>query len=133
MRKISPLLLAGLALAAPAPSSAYMFDYHVEFIGSIGYTWSEGVDINNQPIPRPPADPEYYINRLNIESGRSYGAAVELLVTPEVALGFNWSRQEGRLTGRTDRFGSHDITDMQVDNYHGTVTIRFDHVGDGLD
>lgn len=122
MRKISPLLLAGLALAAPAPSSAYMYDYKIEFIGTIGYTWSEGIDINNFEIGDPP---EYVINRLNIESGRSYGAAVELLVTPEVALGFNWGRQEGRLTARTRNFGSHDITDMQVDNYHGTVTIHF--------
>jgi len=121
MRRTCLLALAGLALALPAPAAAFLYDYRVEFIGTIGYTWSEGIDVNNLELP----EGHGVVNRLNIESGRSYGAGVEVLVTPEVALGFNWGRQDGRLTARLAGQGSRDVTDMQVDNYHGTVTVHF--------
>jgi hypothetical protein len=126
MRRISLLLLAGTALALPAQSQAYLYDYRIELIGSIGYTWSEGIDANlSVPADPPGAGNGFSLSRINIESGRSFDAGAEILVTPEVALGFNWGRQEGRLTGDVVGQGSHDITSMQVDNYHGTVTVHF--------
>jgi hypothetical protein len=122
LRRLSLLALAAAAVALTIPPPAIAFDdYRIEFSGTMGYTFSEGIKI--QPFELP--EDHGVLTGLDIKSGWSYGAGVDIMVTPEVGLGFNWSEQQAQLVGQLHLSGNRDITDMKVDNYHGTLTFHF--------
>ena len=48
------------------------------------------------------------LTQLDLGSGRSYGAGVDVLVGPDITLGFNWSQQASRLTKADQTLGTTD-------------------------
>lgn len=90
-----------------------------EFNGLIGYTFSEGVDVNLQP------DDDLKINRLSPKSAFSYGLGADYLFTENFAAGFNFGREQSTLRARVEGLQGVDITNMDVNNFHAILTYNF--------
>ena len=95
-------------------------EYKIELTPFIGYTFSEGVDINSTNIGS-----GQFVNRISPTSGLSYGFTVDWLATESFALGFNFNQQDSNLEGRIQGSGKRNFTDMKVRNYHGIFTYNF--------
>ncbi len=94
-------------------------DYKFEFNGRIGYTFSEGIDI----------DPVEYlgseITKISPSSGFTYGIGFDYYLTEQFSAGFNWSRELSKLRADVQGLEGVDFTDMSVDNYHAILTYNF--------
>ncbi len=110
IRKV--VMIAGLTLMLTP--SAWAQDYKVEFSGFFGYTLSEGFTIDPVVI----GGNAY--NKINPTNGASYGFTFDVLATENMAIGFQYSQQRSTLeaSGTTNV----DLTDMNVNNYHGIFT-----------
>jgi opacity protein-like surface antigen len=86
----------------------------VEIIPYLGYTLSEGVDIQATDIPG-----DRTVNGLDPTSALSYGFEADLLLGENFYLGFNFSNQDSELQGKIQGEGKLKLTDMSVQNYHG--------------
>ena len=94
-------------------------DKKFEFNGLIGYTFSEGVNINPQPN-----DP-YGISRLSPKSSFSYGLGMDYLLSERFAVGFNFGQEQSTLRARVEGAEGLDLTNMNVNNFHGVFTYNF--------
>ena len=94
-------------------------DYKYEVNGRIGYTFSEGVDVN--PVEYLDSD----ITKVGPSNGFTYGIGFDYFLSEQFSAGFNWSRQLSKF--RADVLGLEgvDFTDMSVNNYHFTLTYNF--------
>jgi len=97
--------------------SAWAQDYKVEFSGFFGYTFSEGFTID------PITSGGNVYNKINPTNGASYGFTFDVLVTENMAVGFQYGQQRSTLeaSGTTKV----DFTDMNVNNYHAIFTYNF--------
>jgi opacity protein-like surface antigen len=98
-----------------------------EVSGFLGYTVSEGVDV--RPVE---FDDDRIIDRLNPTSGVSFGFGLNYFRTEKISFGFNYSRQSDELEGRMREQGNIDFTEMNVCNFHGTVTYYWGFEGDEI-
>ena len=111
-------VLVGLCMILTCSWAAAQ-DYKYEFNGRIGYTFSEGVEVN----------PNDYlgsvITKISPNSGFTYGMGFDYFLSEQFSIGFNWNRQQSKL--RADVLGLEgvDFTDMSVDNYHAIFTYNF--------
>jgi opacity protein-like surface antigen len=90
-----------------------------EVNGLIGYTLSEGVDVN------PREGDDLGISRLSPKSSFSYGLGADYLFTENFAVGFNFAQQRSKLRARVTGLEGLDITSMSVNNFHGLLTYTF--------
>lgn len=126
MRRTHPLVLAAAVAALATPTAANARDdYRVELSGTMGYTFSEGIRISPTEIEDDDGDLIGVVRGLDVASGWSYGAGIDLLVTPEFSVGFNWAEQKSRLDAELQYTGKREITDLTVDNYHGVLTAHW--------
>jgi hypothetical protein len=89
----------------------------VELSGSIGYTTSSGFDVEPVTI-----SPGVVVDSLAPKSGFSWGFQGDYNVTPNIGVGFLFSRQSGKLLAGVRGGGEQEITEMPIYNYHGVFT-----------
>ncbi|MEJ2109436.1 MAG: outer membrane beta-barrel protein [Acidobacteriota bacterium] len=90
-----------------------------EIYGLLGYTFSEGVDI------QPEEEDDLGIDRLSPNSAFSYGLGMDFLITENFGVGFNFAQEKSKLRARVEGFQGLDITDMDVNNFHGILSYTF--------
>jgi hypothetical protein len=102
-------IVAGLlfVLVASAPLGAQK----VEVSFAAGYTASEGVTVQEQPILG------VVFNKADVVSGGAFNFTVGVNVTPQAQIEFLYGRQMSKLRG-TGPGQDLDFADMHVDNYH---------------
>jgi opacity protein-like surface antigen len=115
-RRLPILLVLFLILGT---TLTFAQDKKFEVYGLIGYTFSEGVDVN------PQEDDELGIDRLSPKSAFSYGLGAEYLFTENFAVGFNFAQERSKLRARVEGFEGLDVTDMSVNNFHGILAYTF--------
>jgi opacity protein-like surface antigen len=93
------LLLVASAAGAQPPK--------VEIGASIGYTFSEGVEIDGP------------YNAIDPESGLSYGFNIGFFVNRFSEIGFLMSQEQSTLLGSGGLQGQDELVDLDVNNYHG--------------
>jgi opacity protein-like surface antigen len=109
-------ILALLATAGVAQAQ----DKRIEVVPFLGYTFSDGVNINPQPIGE-----GRVVDRLSPTSGFSWGANFDYFITEDFSLGFLFSQQDSNLEGRLQGSGKVNFTDMKVRNYHGIFSYNW--------
>ncbi|MGH9463986.1 MAG: hypothetical protein ACRD1X_22525 [Vicinamibacteria bacterium] len=113
-RRVSILTLSVLAIAA----SSFAQDRRVEINPFFGYSFSDGVSVD----PPVAFGGEVY-DAVNLQSGLALGINFGVYVTPNVEVGFLWSRQDS--TFEAEGTTTTVLTDMPINNYHGTFTYNF--------
>jgi len=111
------MMLLALTVLVPV-SMAYAQEAKVEVTPFIGYTASEGVSID------PVTFQGVVYNGVSPKSGLSYGFAVDVFVTPNMEVGFQFGRQDSALVANGSA-GDRDLTDMAIYNYHGIFTYNW--------
>jgi opacity protein-like surface antigen len=96
--------------------SLYGQEKKIEITPFIGYTFSEGVNVQ-------PVDPGngVVINGLDPKSGLSYGFQFDFNLAENLSAGFLFSEQDSALLGKTGA-ADQEYTDMKLRNYHGVIT-----------
>ena len=94
-------------------------DNRFEIYGLIGYTLSEGIDV------QPEEGDDLGIDRLSPKSAFSYGLGMDFMVTENFGVGFNFAQEKSKLRARVEGFQGLDITDMKVNNFHGILSYTF--------
>ncbi len=112
------LVLIGLCFVLTA-SLTFAQEKKFELNGLIGYTLSEGVDIN--PID----DNGDIIDRISPKSGFSYGLGLDYFVREGFSVGFNFGQERSKLRARIQGLEGVDYTNMSVNNYHALFTYNF--------
>ena len=92
-------------------------EYKFEITPHIGYSFSEGVNINPTNVGG-----GQIVDQINPKSGFTYGFLFDFLAAENLALGFNFTEQSSKLEGRIQGGSKVDYTDMKVRNYHGLIT-----------
>ncbi|HEX5109083.1 MAG TPA: outer membrane beta-barrel protein [Vicinamibacterales bacterium] len=120
LRKVTGLVAFALVvlMSASAPLSA---QGKVEASFLVGWTFSDGVDVGDQP-PILSQDGELF-DRIDPDDSFKWGFMVGFNATPNVEVGFQYGRQPTTLqaSGTTDR----EIGDLSVTTYHGYVAYNF--------
>src|SRR5262245_23336568 len=106
------LCAAGLAALTFASTSARA-QYTAEFSANVGYTFSEGVSFPGVSLPN-----GNIYNSVEPKDAMSWGFTAGVMSYQHYELAFNWDRQQSKLIAGGPR-GELDISDMNVDNYHG--------------
>jgi opacity protein-like surface antigen len=117
MHRRLPVLLA-LCLILGS-TGVFAQEKKFEIYGLLGYTFSEGVNIE------PQEEDELGIDRLSPKSAFSYGLGMDFLFTKNFGVGFNFAQEKSKLRARTESFQGLDITDMDVNNFHGIFSYTF--------
>ena len=112
IRKLSLLTFVFLIGAIPA----YGQEKKVEIIPFLGYTFSEGINIQ----PQDPGDGNI-VNGLDPKSGFNYGFQFDFILAESLSAGFLFSEQGSALLGKTGR-GDQEYSDMKLRSYHGVLT-----------
>jgi hypothetical protein len=94
-------------------------DKKFEINGQLGFTFSEGVDIDSQK------GDELGVERLSPKSAFSYGLGLDYYLNENFAIGFNFAQERSKLRARVEDLEGVDITNMNVDNYHAILTYNF--------
>ena len=100
-------------------TGAFAQDNRFEIYGLIGYTLSEGIDV------QPEEGDDLGIDRLSPKSAFSYGLGMDFMVTENFGVGFNFAQEKSKLRARVEGFQGLDITDMKVNNFHGILSYTF--------
>jgi opacity protein-like surface antigen len=90
-----------------------------EINGLIGYTLSEGVDVNRQE------DDTLGVGRISPKSGFSFGLGMDYLINNNFSAGFNFGQENSVLRADVQNLEGVDITDVNVNNYHAILTYNF--------
>jgi len=104
-------LVIGIVAALSCSSFATAQDYKVEVGGWFGYTFSEGVPIQNIEI-----DGKVY-NKVDPTSGSSYGVSFGVFFTEQMQVEFVYDEQSSALQG-SGPGGKREFVDMKLHNYH---------------
>jgi hypothetical protein len=120
LRKI--ILLAGLSVAFA--SSVWAQDVRVEITPFVGYTFSEGFNVDPVRVGGET------FTKVNPVSAVSYGVSLGFFVTEDVEVGFQFAQQGSVLEakGTTTR----EFANLKVNNYHATYTYHFNDWDDAL-
>lgn len=94
----------------------------LEISGVFGYTFSEGAKFS-QPIS--PEGDDRTFTKIGPVSDISYGIGAKYFFNQTMAIGFEWHQQAGKLGLDQVIGGNVEVTDMMVNNYHGTLTYQF--------
>ncbi len=94
-------------------------DKKIEVAPYIGYTFSEGVDVD---VAVSPGDEVYLVNRISPTSGFTWGFTVDYLVGENFAVGFLYSDQSSTLEARVQGGEKLSVVDQNLRNYHGIFT-----------
>lgn len=116
VRRIA-ILSAGiwtLLMVTAVPASAQ----RVEASISVGYTLAEGISVEDRELLAA------FYDRIEVNSGASITATVGGLLTPRVGLEFQYAHQGSKLTAE-GLAGKQTISDMSIDNYHGSIVYNF--------
>jgi opacity protein-like surface antigen len=117
MKRMLPMFI-GLCLILASPA-VFAQEKRVEVNGTVGYSFSNGIDVS-------PQDWEgQTIDRLSPTSAFSFDLGMDVFLTEGWALGFNFGQQQGKLRGRVRAGEDVDFTDMNINNYHGLFTYNF--------
>jgi hypothetical protein len=109
-RSVLGLLVLAL-VAAPAQAQTG----RMELGASLGWTLSEGVEINS-----------FNFDEVNPESGFSYGFEFGFFANRMVEIGFLASQQQSNLLGEGGIMGPNSVSvPLDVDNFHGFVAYHF--------
>jgi hypothetical protein len=81
-----------------------------EFGGSLGYTFSEGVNIDPGTVAGA------FFSEVNPKIGLSYGASFGFFVTEDIEIEFSWSQQDSILEAEGEM--TKEFADLKVNNYH---------------
>lgn len=109
------LLLFGFCfLAGSTPVVAQ--DNKFEINAMIGYTLSEGVNVN------PIEGDMFGITRFSPTSAFSYDLGVDYYIGRNFSVGFNFGHEMSKLRADSQTVEGVDIADMSVNNYHGIFT-----------
>jgi len=92
----------------------------IELIPYIGYTLSEGVNVESVDIGNGET-----VDRISPAGGMSYGFEFDILLGGNLYTGFNFSQQDSSLEARVESAGTRAYTDMAVRNYHGILGYDF--------
>mgnify|MGYP003573603808 CR=1 FL=1 len=112
------MILTGI-LFLLIPGMFAQSDFKFEFAPHIGYTFSEGVDV--QPI-----DTEFgTFTAIPPISSLSWGFTADYVATDHASIGFLFSSQMSTLEGTLQGEGKREFSDMKVNNYHGIFTYNF--------
>ena len=99
-------------------------DSRVEITPFVGYTLSEGIEVDPNSIIG------IVVDEVHPTSGLSYGFHAGVFITENVEVGFLFNRQESNLELKGTG-GQAEVTDLSVDNYHGIFTYNFGSAYDG--
>jgi len=94
-------------------------DKKIEVAPYVGYTFSEGVDVD---IAVSNPDDLYIVNRISPTSGFTWGFDVDYLVSENFSVGFNYADQSSSLEARVQNNEKINVVDMSLRNYHGIFT-----------
>lgn len=109
-------LLALTLVAAPV----WAQDHRVEIGFNGGYSLSEGVSVNADTVEG------LLIDEVNPKSGSSWGLNLNVYASEQVQFGFLFGQQSSTLELKpSGAFQKFDVSDMKVNNYHGTFTYNF--------
>lgn len=123
------ILCAAIALFG-SPGMAQ--DKKFEFSPFLGFTASNGVDVDSQDLGN-----GLVANRISPKSSFSWGLDFDYFLTENISVGFLWSQQMSDLRIRTDLVtpspanispptpGDKDAADLNVYTYHGIFTYNF--------
>jgi len=117
MRRLLPIFVA-FCLIVVSPFTLAQ-EKRFEFSGTVGYSFSNGIEIN----PVEYEDVTY--DRLTPISGFSFDIEGSVFLTEGFSVGFNWGRQESELRARARQAPDQDFADMDVNNFHGIFTYNF--------
>jgi opacity protein-like surface antigen len=117
LRKIS---LIAILLFFTLSLQGFAQDKKIEVTPYIGYTFSEGVDVDIAASD--PDDTIYLFNRISPTSGMNWGVQFDYLVTENFAIGFNYADQSSTLEARVQQGEKIDVVDQNLRNYHGIFT-----------
>lgn len=112
------IFLTGLCLIIGS-AFAVAQDKKFEVNGLIGFTLSEGVDVN------PQEGDELGINRISPNSSFSFSLGADYFLSEHFSIGFNYGKEKSKLRADLESLQGVDITDMNVHNYHGILTYTF--------
>jgi opacity protein-like surface antigen len=99
--------------------SVFAQEKRFEINGQLGFTFSEGVNINSQE------DDELGVNRLSPKSAFSYGLGLDYYINENFAIGFNFAQEKSKLRAGVEDLEGVDISNMNVNNFHVIVTYNF--------
>jgi len=94
-------------------------DKKYEISGQIGYTFSEGIDIDSQEVEG------LTVERLSPKSAFSYGLGLDYFLNENFSVGFNFAQERSKLRADVADLEGLDITKMNVNNFHGLLTYNF--------
>jgi opacity protein-like surface antigen len=115
-RRFVLAVVFGLILTS---SSLLAQDKKFEINGLIGYTFSEGVDFDARQVG------DLVIDRLSPKSAFSYGLGMDYFLTENFSVGFNFGQEQSKLRARVQGLEGLDLTEMDVNNFHGLFTYTF--------
>jgi len=99
-------------------SAAGAQDYKIEVSGYAGWTFSDGVPIDNVEFEG------QTFNRITPKSGGSYGFTFGVFVTENVEIEFALDQQRSALEA-SGRDGKREFTDMKLNNYHANFVYNW--------
>ena len=99
-------------------SAAWAQDHRVEFGGSAGWTFSDGVTGDGVLA----LDGNLY-NSIEPKDAFSYSLDIGFFVTPNIEIGGLFSQQKSKMVIGGN--ANIELGDWNVDNYHGTFTYNF--------
>jgi len=98
-------------------SPVWAQEKRIEVSGFLGYTLSEGVNID------PVALGGNVFNSVNPTSGFAYGFTFGVFVTENAEVEFQWTQQDSKLS--VDGTSKVDFADMKVNTYHGNFVYNW--------
>ncbi len=107
------LVVAMAFLASP------VFAQSVEISVNGGYTFSEGVEVDQQTVIG------LLVSEVNPKSAGSYGVNASFFIGEQAQVGFNFGQQFSTLELKSTAGTTHDAADMKVNNYHGVFTYNW--------
>ena len=115
-RNITGVWILTLALG----TMAYAQDTRVEISPYIGYTLSEGFNVNPNTVIG------ILVDKVNPTSGISYGFMFNINVDENLQVGFLYDQQESNLELKgVGLIGKSKVADLDVRNYHAIFTYNF--------
>ncbi len=106
-----------LLAAFVSPSLAQ--DSRVEINPFLGYTFSEGVDVNQNTVIG------IVVDEVHPTSAFSWGVQIGVFATENAEIGFLFSDQDSRLELKAAGGLSEEVADLAVRNYHGVFTYNW--------
>ena len=101
-------------------------DKKFELYGQLGFTLSEGIDVNSEE------GDELGVDRLSPKSAFSYGLGGDYFLNENFTIGFNFSQEKSVLRANVADLQGVDISNMNVNNFHGLVTYNFGEEDDKM-